>query len=312
MTMPMIEARGLRHTYLAGTPLAQVSLRGVDVHVNREQVVAFIGATGSGKSTLLQHMNGLLRPQAGRVSVLGHDLSDPATDLRQIRRAVGLVFQRPEDQVFEQYVGDDVAYGPRRMGLSRPELRERVRWAMDLVGLDFEHYVDRLTSTLSGGERRRVGLAGVLAMRPRVLLLDEPTAGLDPCAREELLARLSGLHEQGMALAIASHNMDDVAALADRVYVLEEGRVALHGPTREVFAQVDRLRALGLDVPAPVEITFSLAARGLDIQQSVLTLDEAESAILQALSETRRWAGKDPSQLACVGNAGGTPQEDPS
>lgn len=284
MTSQLIEVRGLYHTYLAGTPLVQESLRGVDFGVAEGEVVGLIGATGSGKSTLLQHLNGLLQPQAGRVRVAGQDLSDPATNLRQVRRTVGLVFQRPEDQLFEQYVGDDVAFGPRLAGLTGPELRERVRWAMELVGLDFEQYKDRLTFTLSGGERHKVGLAGVLALRPQVLLLDEPTSGLDPASRADLLARLADLRAEGLTLVIATHNMDDVAAMAERVYVLEEGRVALQGPTRWVLTQPGRLRALGLDVPAAVSVMAALRDRGLPVPLDVLTLDEAEVAIAAALT----------------------------
>ena len=276
----MIRVRGLCHTYLAGTPLAQPSLRGVDMAVEQGQVVALVGATGSGKSTLLQHLNGLLRPQTGQVWVAGHDLNDPATDLRQVRRTVGLVFQRPEDQLFEQYVGDDVAYGPRLAGWRGPALRERVRWAMEMVGLDLEQYKDRPIFTLSGGERRKVGLAGVLALRPQVLLLDEPTAGLDPIARVDLLARLAELHAQGMTLVMATHNMDDVATMADYMYVLAQGRVALAGTPRQVYAQVDPLRSLGLDVPSVTAVMSALRARGLPVPLDVLTLDEAEAAIL--------------------------------
>jgi energy-coupling factor transporter ATPase len=283
VTHSLIEVQGLCHTYLAGTPLAQASLRGIDLTVEEGQVVALIGATGSGKSTLLQHLNGLLRPQQGRVWVSGHELSDPRTDLRPIRRLVGLVFQRPEDQLFEAYVGDDVAYGPRQAGMRGAELRERVRWAMGLVGLDFEQYKDRFVATLSGGERRKAGLAGVLALRPAVLLLDEPTAGLDPAARSDLLAQLDALRRQGMTMLIATHNMDDVAALADVVYVLQEGRVALRGGPRDVFAQVGALEALGLSVPSVVSLMVSLRARGLAVPLNALTLDEAEAAVLAAV-----------------------------
>ena len=285
---PLIAVRGLCHTYLAGTPLAQASLHDVDVTIAQGQVVALVGATGSGKSTLLQHLNGLLRPQEGQVWVAGHDLGDPATDLRQVRRAVGLAFQHPEDQLFEQYTGDDVAYGPRLAGLSGPALRERVRWAMEWAGLDFEQDKDRPIWELSGGERRKAGLAGVLAMQPQVLLLDEPTAGLDPVARADLLARLQELRTervppQGVTLVMATHNMDDVAAMADWMYVLDRGRVALSGSPRQVFAQADRLRSLGLDVPSAVAVMAALRRRGLAVPLDALTMDEAEAAILGAL-----------------------------
>ena len=276
---PLIDVQNVHHTYLAGTPLAQKALRGVDFTLWPGEAVGLIGATGSGKSTLLQHINGLLRPQAGIVHVNGHDLSDSGVDLRAVRRTVGLVFQRPEDQLFERYVGDDVAYGPRLAGLSGAELRERVRWAMEMVGLDFERYKDRLTFTLSGGEQRKAALAGVLALRPRVLALDEPTSGLDPAARSDLLARLETLRQQGQTMVIATHNMDDIAVMAERIYVLAEGKVVLQGPTRQVFGQAEPLHALGLGVPAAVEIGAALRSAGIPLPTNVLTLDEVEVAI---------------------------------
>lgn len=285
MGEPVIAVHGLGHTYLRGTPLAQVSLRDVDLRVERGEIVALVGATGSGKSTLLQHLNGLFRPQQGHVRVLGYDLNDPQVDLRAIRRAVGLVMQRPGDQVFEQFVGDDVAFAPRQMGLRGPELRERVRWAMEQVGLDFETYKDRPVWALSGGERRKVGLAGVLALRPQVLLLDEPTAGLDGPSRLELLDRLRVWNAEGLTIVMATHNMDDVAALAGRVYVLAQGRVALTGTTRAVFAQAEQVRELGLDLPFAAALMAALRARGLDAPHDVLTLDEAETAILTLFRE---------------------------
>ena len=262
--MPIIEVRGVHHTYMAGTPLAQEALRGVTLSIERGEIVAIIGSTGSGKSTLLQHMNGLLLAQQGEVWILGQRVGDRNTDLREVRQRVGLVLQRPEDQVFEQYVGDDVAYGPRLGGLSRPELRERVRWAMEQVGLDFEAYRDRLTPSLSGGERRKVALAGVLAMQPLVLLLDEPTAGI--------------------TIVLATHDMDDVARLAGRIYVLHEGQVVLSGSRREVFARRAELERIGLDVPFAARLTDALRTRGMQLCDA-LTLDEAEQAILDAVHE---------------------------
>jgi len=292
MSAPAIEVRGLCHTYLVGTPLEQVSLRGVDLRVERGRVVALIGATGSGKSTLLQHLNGLLRPQRGWVTVLGKDLADPTVDLRAVRRRVGLLFQRPEQQLFEEYVGDDVAYGPRLAGLTGAALRERVRWAMERAGLGFEEFKDRRVRSLSGGERRKAGLAGVLALRPEVLLLDEPTAGLDPVSRGELHELLRRLREEGVTLVLATHNMDDVAELAEWVYVLHEGQVALGGTPRQVFAQAGRLIALGLDVPACTALMAALRAQGLRVAADALTVDEAEEEVL-ALIE-----GKDAVRVA--------------
>jgi energy-coupling factor transport system ATP-binding protein len=281
---PIIQISDLYHTYMADTPLARTSLRGVSLHVNRGEVLSIIGSTGSGKSTLLQHVNGLIRPQRGQVWVNGQDLADHRTELCQIRRTVGLAFQRPGDQLFEQYVGDDIAYGPRLAGMQRPELRERVRWAMGQVGLDFERYRDRLTSSLSGGERRKVGLAGVLAMRPQVLLLDEPTSGLDPAAHTEILKLFNRLYQEGMTVVFATHNMDDVALLAHRVYALHEGQVIIEGTPNQVFSHGEQLRAIGLGVPSVVAVMSGLRNGGLDVPTDVLTLGKAEQAIVNALA----------------------------
>lgn len=284
---PAIVVEGLRHTYMAGTPLETTALRDVNLRVGRQEIVGLIGPTGSGKSTLLQHLNGLLRPQAGRVWVDGMDLADRKIDLRQVRRTVGLVFQQPEDQLFERYVGDDIAFGPQAQGLSLDEQRERVRWAMEAVGLDFEGFKDRPTFTLSGGERRKVALAGVLALRPRVLVLDEPTAGLDPASHREFLDWLVRFHhEAGVPMAIATHNMDDIAQVADRVYVLVNGHTVADGTPGGIFAQSELLAASGLSVPPMAEVMQRLRALGLDVRPDVLTVDETAAEI------ERVWNGR--------------------
>ena len=290
MTESLIEVRDLRHTYALGTPFAHESLRGVDLTLDDGEAVGVIGATGAGKSTLLQHLNGLYRPQQGIVRILGHDLADPSVDLRDIRRRVGLAFQRPEQQLFEQYVGDDIAYGPRSAGLTGDALRERVRWAMELVGMDLLAHKDRLTWTLSGGEQRKVALAGVLALEPRILILDEPTAGLDPAAREDLLRYLAGLRETGMALVVATHNMSDIAELTDRVYVLHEGQVALHGETTRILSQARALRELGLDAPPAARISAALRQRGLNLGDA-LTLAALEASVVVWLESGQRGRG---------------------
>ena len=290
MTGSLVEVRGLRHTYARNTPFARESLRGVDFSLKDGEAVGVIGATGAGKSTLLQHLNGLYRPQEGAVRILGRDLADPTVDLRAIRRQVGLAFQRPEQQLFEQYVGDDVAYGPRSAGLLGEALRERVCWAMGLVGMDFLANKDRLTWTLSGGEQRKIALAGVLALRPRILILDEPTAGLDPAAREELLSHLVRLCQEGMALVVASHNMSDIAELTKRVYVLNDGRIALQGTTAQVLSQAEALRGLGLDAPPAARILVGLRELGLNIDGDALTLDALEASIVAWLELGRRGA----------------------
>ncbi len=279
----VVQISGLGFVYMADTPLAKRALEGVSLTVEEGEAVALVGPTGSGKSTLLEHINGIQTPQEGSVVVLGNDLSLPKTNLTALRRQVGLVLQNPEHQIFERYVGDDIAFGPRMAGLTGKELTRRVRWAMEQVGLDFNAFKDRPTYALSGGERRKVGLAGVVALRPSILLLDEPTAGLDPEAHEELIGRLSAMRASGMTLMIATHAMNDVAALCDHVIGLSRGRVIVDGTVRDVFAWADEIRALGLELPSATAIVHELNSRGLPVRTDVLTLDEAEAAIADAL-----------------------------
>jgi energy-coupling factor transport system ATP-binding protein len=239
-----------------------------------------MGHTGSGKSTLVQHFNGLLRPHRGTVRVFGADLGDPKTDPRPLRRRVGLLFQFPETQLFDPTVGDEIAFGPRKLGLPRDEVRRRVVAAMERSGLPFEAYKDRYTFGLSGGEQRMVALAGVLALEPEILVLDEPTSGLDPRGRRQILETLRRLHDEaGTTLVFVSHNMEDVAELVQRVWVLAGGKTVLRGETREVFTQVERLRELGLGIPQVTEVAYELRARGVDVRRDILTVDEAAEAL---------------------------------
>jgi energy-coupling factor transporter ATPase len=277
---PVIRVEDLWYTYLPGTPFEHAALRGVTLEVHPGDAVGIIGQTGSGKSTLIQFFNGLIRPVRGRVVVAGHNLADRAVDVAAVRRVVGLAFQDPEDQLFERLIGDDVAYGPRQFGLSQEEIREHVRWAMEAVGLPFETFKDRYTFTLSGGELRKAALAGVLALRPRVLVLDEPTSGLDPGARADLRTRLRDLREHaGLTLVLVSHDMDEVARLCDRVYVLHQGTVVASGIPRDVFSREDQLAALGLAAPEPTQVVQHLRRRGYRIASDVLTVEEAEQAL---------------------------------
>ena len=276
---PIITVRALSHTYLQGTPLETRALFGVDLQVQAGETVGIIGPTGSGKSTLLQHLNGLLRPQQGDVLVNDTSLSDPSADIRDIRRRVGLLFQSPEDQLFERYAGDDVAFGPRNLGVPQEEVRRRVRRAMEMVGLPFA-FKDRLTADLSQGQRRRLALAGVLALEPQVLVLDEPTAGLDPQGRRALLRTLSAWGSQGeQATVMASHNMEDIAELCDCVHVLVAGEIILRGSPREVFSHYDTLVNCGLSVPVPTEVMIRLLRRGYQVPADVLTAEEAAEGI---------------------------------
>lgn len=275
---PFIQVRDLHHTYLRGTPLEVTALRGVSVEIQKGESVGIIGRTGAGKSTLVQHLNGLIRPrEPGVVRVDEQDLSDSRVDVRRVRQKIGLVFQYPEQQLFERLVGDDVAFGLKKMGMPRPERRERVRWALETVGLDFEAFKDRFTFSLSGGEMRKAALAGVLALRPQALVLDESTTGLDPRSRRALLDRLLALHrEEGLTLVFVSPSMEDVAELVDRVYVMDEGRVAMAGSARQIFDQPDRLRRHGLGVPLVTEVIHELRQRGIPTPSDDLPLTVSE------------------------------------
>ncbi|GAX90181.1 energy-coupling factor transporter ATPase [Effusibacillus lacus] len=284
MNLPILSVENLSHTYMLGTPLEQPALFGVNMHVGKGECVAIIGHTGSGKSTLIQHFNGLQFPQSGKVVVDGIDLSQPRIDCKMLRRKVGLVFQNPEDQIFEKLVGDDIAYGPFKMGLPLKEVRERVRWAMELVGLPFDEFRDRATFALSGGQKRKVALAGVLALQPDILVLDEPTAGLDPRSRKELLARIKRLNrEENLTLIFVTHNMEEVAYLADRVYVLANGRDIYNGSPREVFGNREVLRAHQIGTPETVEILHRLHDKGHPVNPGAFEVEGAAEQILSLL-----------------------------
>lgn len=266
------------------TPLEVQAVSDINLTVRRGEVLGVLGHTGSGKSTAIQHLNALLRPHAGSVIVFGQDTAAPNVDVRAIRRRVGLVFQLPEAQLFEQYVGDDIAYGPRKLNLDRAEVRARVQRAMEAVGLGFEEFKDRLTFRLSGGQMRRVALAGVLALEPEVLVLDEPTAGLDPQARRQLMQHILALAERGITLVIISHNMEEMAEICDRLVVIADGRTAMQGTPAEIFSRVAALRALGLDAPDVTQVAAALAEAGLlPPDLPVYTLAQAVEAISHVL-----------------------------
>lgn len=284
-----IACRDLAYTYLLGTPLEAVALRGVTLEVRTGECVAIIGPTGSGKSTLIQHFDGLLRPTRGTVWVGDQDLWAPGADRRRARQQVGLVFQFPEYQLFEETVRADVAFGPKNLGLPDDAVAARVDEALRAVGLDPARFGDRSPFGLSGGEMRRVAMAGILAMRPHVLVLDEPTAGLDPRGRAELLARVEALHAASQTIVLATHNMDEAAELADRIIVLHDGRIVLEGPPREVFDRADDLHRIGLDIPQAARLVRALRARGLVVPDA-LTIEEARVAIAAALRGIRHGA----------------------
>ncbi|UFJ42376.1 energy-coupling factor transporter ATPase [Brevibacillus humidisoli] len=289
MSQSILQVTDLHHTYMKGTPLEHQALTGVNMAVNRGECVAIIGHTGSGKSTLIQHFNGLSLPQSGQVIVDGVDLSQPNLRVKELRQKVGLVFQNPEDQIFEKLVGDDVAYGPLKMGLSLKEAAQRVRWAMELVGLSFDEMKDRATFALSGGQKRKVALAGVLALKPTILVLDEPTAGLDPRSRKDLLVRIQRLNrEEQLTVIFVTHNMEEVALLADRVYVMAGGRDVYHGTPQEVFSNQALLTGHQIGTPETVEILHALHSRGYPVNTGAFEVEEAAYEILQLLPTGRR------------------------
>ncbi|MFI8713802.1 energy-coupling factor transporter ATPase [Brevibacillus brevis] len=285
MTQPIVNVENLSHVYMQGTPLEHRALDQVTIQVAEGECLAIIGHTGSGKSTLIQHFNGLIRPQSGTVIINGMDVSQPKIDIRTLRRQVGLVFQNPEDQLFEKLVGDDVAYGPFRMGLPLEEVRRRVQWAMDLVGLSFQEMKDRPTFALSGGQKRKVALAGALSLQPKVLVLDEPTAGLDPRSRLELLERIRRLNrEEKLTVIFVSHNMEEVAKLADRVYVMANGNSVCEGTPREIFGNQELLRQHHIGTPESVDILYRLREQGYSIDPSAFLPEETAMEILKLMN----------------------------
>lgn len=276
-----IEVRNLWFTYQAGTPMPLTALQGINLRIEEGEFVGIIGPTGSGKSTLMQHLNGLLRPKAGTVLVDGVDLGAKETDLGAVRAKVGLVFQYPEHQIFEETVAADVAFGPKNLGLPEDEVQLRVQEALEMVGLSYQEVGARFPFELSGGQLRRVAIAGVLAMRPKYLILDEPTAGLDPRGREEILERIGRLHrEQAMTILFVTHNMDEVARLAQRLVVMHQGKIVLEGTPREVFGHKEELEAMGLGVPQVTEVMYRLRAAGEKVETRVLTVEEAKEEII--------------------------------
>jgi len=288
MTNPIIIARNLSYTYLPG-PLAQAALASVSLEIMRGSCVAIIGVTGSGKSTLVQHFNGLLRPASGELIVDGVDLTAPSPDLRALRRRVGMLFQSPEAQLFAPTVLADVAFGPRQVGMTAPVASERALAALELVGLPPQVYAMRSPFDLSGGQMRRVALAGVLALHPSVLVLDEPTVGLDAAGRAEFYRYVErARHEHGVTLMLVSHDMAEVAALADWLVVLYAGQLVAQGPPGALFAQGERLREWGLAPPPLAELLARLRQDGIALPPNLTTVEQAISALRRWKAERRK------------------------
>ena len=270
----ILQVENLTHTYGEGTPFCRSAVKNMSLSIRKGEFLGLIGHTGSGKSTLIQHLNGLLKPTEGRILLDGKDIWAEPKKIRSVRFRVGLVFQYPEHQLFEETVRADVAFGPKNMGLPKEEVERRVLEAVRFAGLD-ESVLDKSPFALSGGQKRRVAIAGVIAMEPEVLVLDEPTAGLDPRGREELLANIRAYHEmRGTTVVLVSHSMEEVARNADRIVVLADGHTLMSGTPREVFSRAQELQKAGLDVPACARIAAALRARGIAVSDAVYTVEE--------------------------------------
>jgi len=279
-----IKIENLTHVYMEGTPFEKKAIEKINVSINDGEFIALIGHTGSGKSTLIQHINGLLKPHSGKIVIDGADITDKKVKLADIRKKVGLVFQYPEYQLFEETIEKDIAFGPRNLGLSEDEILLRVKKAMNIVGLDYETYKDKSPFDLSGGQKRRVAIAGIVAMEPKVLILDEPTAGLDPKGREEILSKIKSMHDEyKMTILLVSHSMEDVAKVADRIIVMHKGKCILDGSPSKVFREIDTLESVGLAVPQVTYLVRALRQRGFDISQDVFTIEQAKQEILKRI-----------------------------
>lgn len=279
-----IKIENLTHIYMPGTPFEKKALDDINLQIKDGEFVALIGHTGSGKSTLVQHLNGLLKPTSGTIIVNGNNITESKVKLSDVRKKVGLVFQYPEYQLFEETVEKDIAFGPKKLGLSETEILDRVKRAMEIVGLNYEKYREKSPFELSGGQKRRVAIAGVVAMEPQVLILDEPTAGLDPKGRDEILHQIKNLHnEYGMTIILVSHSMEDVAKLADRIVVMHNGKAILDGKPADIFKQIDLLESVGLAVPQVTYLIRELRKKGFNISDEIFTIDQALSALLKIL-----------------------------
>ena len=279
--MAEIIVEQLRHVYSAGTPFEVAAIEDIDLTIPQGQLVGIIGHTGSGKSTFIQHMNALLAPSAGKVSCGGKDINESKLSRRDVKHQVGLVFQYPEYQLFEETVYKDIAFGPKNMKLSEEEIDQRVREAAGFVGVE-EELFEKSPLELSGGQKRRIAIAGVIAMRPGVLILDEPTAGLDPAGCRQILDNICAYREKtGATVIIVSHNMDDVARIAERIIVFSHGRVVMDGSAGEVFSRAEELIEIGLDVPHATALAMALKKQGLPLPEGIYTHEQLLSAVLE-------------------------------
>ncbi|MBZ9689443.1 energy-coupling factor transporter ATPase [Clostridium estertheticum] len=279
-----IKIENLTHIYMPKTPFEKKAIDDVSIEIKQGEFVALIGHTGSGKSTLIQHINGLLKPTSGSLLIDDIDITVKKAKLTNIRKKVGLVFQYPEYQLFEETIEKDIAFGPHNLGLDNDEINKRVRRAMRIVGLDYEQYKDKSPFEISGGQKRRVAIAGVVAMEPKVLILDEPTAGLDPKGRDDILSKIVELYkENDMTIILVSHSMEDVAKVANRIIVMDSGKCILDGTPAEIFKQIEILESVGLAVPQVTYLIRELRNKGFDISEDIFTIEKAKQELLKIL-----------------------------
>ena len=282
-----IKITNLTHIYAPDSPFESKAIDNVSLEINDGEFIALIGHTGSGKSTLIQHLNGLLKANEGQILINDFDITASGVSLVDIRKKVGLVFQYPEYQLFEETIEKDISFGPRNLGLSEEEINQAVRYSMSLVGLDYEKSKDKSPFDLSGGQKRRIAIAGVLAMKPEILILDEPTAGLDPKGRDDILSNIKESHEKEKnTIILVSHSMDDVAKLADRLLVMNHGKVEFFDTPTEVFKNEARLKEIGLDVPQVLQLANQLREKGFEISSDILTIDDIKNEIVKNLKRS--------------------------
>lgn len=282
--MSLIEINNLMHVYSPGLPFEKKAVDDISLKIEENEFIGLIGHTGSGKSTFIQHLNGLLKPSSGEIIIDGTRVDKSGSNLTDLRKKVGLVFQYPEYQLFEETIERDIAFGPRNLDISEEEVQKRVKASMESVGLDYETYKDKSPFELSGGLKRRVAIAGVLAMEPKVLILDEPTAGLDPRGRDEILSEIKSIHEnRKITVILVSHSMEDVAKIAERIIVFDKGKVFLDGEPREIFRNEDKLLGVGLGIPQITSLMRTLKKKGLDINEDAITVEEAKESLKKYL-----------------------------
>lgn len=279
-----IKIENLTHIYMPKTPFEKKALDNISLEIKQGEFVALIGHTGSGKSTLIQHINGLLKPTSGTIIIDELDITVKKAKLTGIRKKVGLVFQYPEYQLFEETIERDIAFGPHNLGLDNDEINKRVQRAMKIVGLDYEEYKDKSPFEISGGQKRRVAIAGVVAMEPKVLILDEPTAGLDPKGRDDILSKIVQLYkENNMTIILVSHSMEDVAKVANRIIVMDEGTCILDGKPEKIFKEIETLESVGLAVPQVTYLIRELRSKGFDVSEDTFTVEKAKRELLRIL-----------------------------